>query len=149
MIKPYYLREISDDNFSDIYTLFPMTSMQISGEWDNYDMLDEHIYAWLYLYPGAVSLVYVPSAYPSFFDGGKIYHWKEEGSSIIQFSSEEQGIKLVTGYGNVIYMDEQVGVGRFTIPTKEELERYYALIQKPEKYQIPLHRFIQKALTRY
>ena len=148
-IKPYFLKDFSDDNFSNLYALFPLTSIPIEGKnrWDNYDMMNEYSYSWLYICQNCISLVYLPTAYPSYFDGDNIYHYKEEGSSIIRASTEVQGIKVVTGYGNVVYVHEHIALGRFAVPTQEELERYWSIIKRPEKYWQPIHRFVLNALN--
>ena len=144
----FWLRDLSTDNMQNIENMFPMVTLEHDDpeRWVDFDELNGLEYVWLYLYPGLVSLVYIPSSYVTEFDGGRVWFYRENNKVIIHSSTSAWGIKMVTGHGNIVILDELLYEKRFAYPTLEEIVWYKAMIDCPTRYQKPIHRFVNKIL---
>jgi len=134
----------------NVISLFPAITLEEIHEdrWLDFDELDEHIFAWLYLYSNVVSLVYVPSAYVSYFESNSVRFYKDDANRT-HMMRERSAMKLVSGHGHVIMLNEELYQKRFAIPTLQELLDYQAMIACPRKYEKPIHRFLRKAIEQH
>lgn len=146
----YWLRDLSEENFLNVETLFPLYSIPDfeSERWLDFSELDERQFCWVRLYDTIVSLVFVPTAYVTQFDGQRPWFFRDEDSRL-RMTTVSWGMKLVSGNGPVVMLDEQLHERRFAIPTLEELLEYQDMVRCPAKYQKPLHRFLKKAIRLY
>ena len=134
----------------NVITLFPTITLEEDHEdrWIDFDELDGRDFVWMYLYPNAVSLVYVPSAYVSYFESDDVRFYKDE-SNKTHFIREKSAMKIVSGYGHVVMLNEKLYQKRFALPTLKELLAYQSMIKCPRKYEQPIHRFLKKAIAQH
>lgn len=146
----YWLKDLSEDNLWNVTAIFPVTTLENDNpdRWLDFDELDGYEFDWLYLYPGAVSLVYVPSSYVSYFESNDVSFYTDD-ANVTHITRERSAMKLVSGNGQVIMLNELLFRKRFSRPTLEELLSYQAMIACPKKYERPIHRFLKKAISRY
>lgn len=147
----YWLRDLTTNNMQNIENMFPMVTLEEDDpeRWINFDELDGLEYVWMYLYPGLVSLVYIPSSYVTEFDGGRVWFHQDMNKTVIHSSTSAWGIKLVTGYGITVILDEGFYEKRFARPTLQELIRYQSMIACPARYEKPIHRFLRKVIRNW
>ena len=147
----YWLRDLTTNNMQNIENMFPMVTLEEDDpeRWINFDELDGLEYVWMYLYPGLVSLVYIPSSYVTEFNGGRVWFHRERNKTVIHSSTSAWGIKLVTGYGITVILDEGFYEKRFARPNLQELIRYQSMIACPARYEQPIHRFLRKLIRNW
>lgn len=110
-------------------------------------MEDSCSFYWMRTYEDYGSLVFMPSVYVSEYNSRATSYYVDENK--IHLHTKNWGIKIITGYGHRLMIDEALWEKRFAYPTKQELEIYYDAIRCPIRHEKPIHRFLRKAMKMF
>ena len=145
----YWLSDLTTNNTLNVQSMFPCTTLEKDNLelWFNLDdktRLKENSFVWIYLYPGMVSLVYVPLNPIIVITDTQIMRLSTNvdlPQNIIAW-----GLHIISGYGNSIVLDSRLGEQRFREIQRQEILNYREMIRVPNKYKLPLHSFVNKII---
>ena len=145
----YWLSDLTTNNTLNVQNMFPCTTLEKDNLelWFNLDdktRLKENSFVWIYLYPGMVSLVYVPLNPIIVITDTQIMRLSTNvdlPQNIIAW-----GLHIISGYGNSIVLDSRLGEQRFREIQSQEVLNYREMIRVPNKYKLPLHSFVNKII---
>lgn len=144
----YWLNDLTPNNMQNISNMFPQVTLEKDDveRWVHMKDVKCDTYMWMYLYPGRVSLVYIPKRPIIFYDSD---FGCCDDIALIPNTSSFWGLRIITGYGTNVIIDNSLESKLFVPTELYELMRYKDMVNCPKKYEKPLHHFIKKAISRH